>query len=594
MAGAAGMKLSPTPDLRAPGPFVATVALTAITAIALLVFKIHVVTVTLGDTDDAMRLVLVRDLLHGRGWFDQRVLRLQPPEGVYLHWSRLLDGAIAAYQQLMDRLAPPGQAETWMRFSWPLLWIPAACACALASVRALGARSAVFVCALLLVADLVLYVQFRPGRIDHHNVQITLTLAAAACMFAARADGVALPALAGLSSALGLSVGVEALAFHALIGSGFALRFALDREAARAARAYGLALGAGLAALYLAETPPARILLPQCDAIGLNLGLGAAVAGFGLAGAATLARSAGTGVRVAALAGVGLAAALVYVGLDPLCLKGPFGSVDPRVRPFWFDHIEELESWPRILKENRSWGVHSVIVGGVDAACAAWLIARARTEPARGHLVLAVMVLLAVYAEAHASRMQDYAVWFGVEALAVAVGDLAAGPLGDRLIPVGCVAVLLSPGTLAGAADLAAARALGPSAASPADHCYDIAAYRPLAALAPGRVAAEPDLGPFVLAHTRDDVLSAPYHRMTRGILETHLALGAPPDAARARLESLGARYVLVCRAHAVYQPDTGLEMGLRRNEVPSWLVRRSDPRAPIQIFEVAAADPGR
>lgn len=588
------MKLSPTPDLRAPGPFAATVALTAFAAISLLVFKIHVVSVTLGDTDDAMRLVNVRDLLHGRGWFDQRVLRLQPPEGVYLHWSRLLDGALAAYLALMSRLAPAGEAETWMRFSWPLLWIPAACACALSAARSLGARSAVFICAVLLAADLVLYVQFRPGRIDHHNVQITLTLAAAAFMLASSNDGVRLPALAGISSALGLAIGVEALAFHALIGSGFALRFALDRNAARAARAYGLALGVSLAALYLAETPFSRLGLPQCDAIGLNLVIGAAVAGFGLAAAASLAGSAGARARIGALAAVGGAAAITYLSLDPSCLKGPFGSVDPRVRPFWFDHIEELKTWPQILKTNRSWGIHSITVGVVDAACALWLLIRARAEPARGHLVLAVLVLLAVYAEAHASRMQDYAVWFGVEALAVVLADLAAGKLEDRLIPVACVAVLASPGTLAGAADLVARSAAGPAAVSPADHCYDVSAYRPLAALAPGRVAAEPDLGPFVLAHTHDDVLSAPYHRMTRGILETHEALGAEPDVARERLAALGARYVLVCPAHLVYQPPSGLEMRLRRGETPDWMVRRSDPRAPIQVFEIAPAGSAR
>ena len=47
---------------------------------------------TLGDTDDALRLVLVREVLHGRGWYDQLVTRLAPPTGVWMHWSRLLDG----------------------------------------------------------------------------------------------------------------------------------------------------------------------------------------------------------------------------------------------------------------------------------------------------------------------------------------------------------------------------------------------------------------------------------------------------------------------------------------------------------------------
>ena len=36
---------------------------------------------TLGDSDDAMRLVEVRALLDGRGWFDLHEPRIAPPTG---------------------------------------------------------------------------------------------------------------------------------------------------------------------------------------------------------------------------------------------------------------------------------------------------------------------------------------------------------------------------------------------------------------------------------------------------------------------------------------------------------------------------------
>ena len=47
------------------------------------------------STDDAMRLVQVRDLLAGQGWFDLTQYRLNPPDGVAMHWSRLIDLPIA-------------------------------------------------------------------------------------------------------------------------------------------------------------------------------------------------------------------------------------------------------------------------------------------------------------------------------------------------------------------------------------------------------------------------------------------------------------------------------------------------------------------
>src|SRR3954468_20799511 len=49
----------------------------------------------LPDTDDNMRIMQVRALLHGQGWFDLRQYRLNPPFGSNIHWSRLVDLPIA-------------------------------------------------------------------------------------------------------------------------------------------------------------------------------------------------------------------------------------------------------------------------------------------------------------------------------------------------------------------------------------------------------------------------------------------------------------------------------------------------------------------
>src|SRR5437763_854664 len=43
------------------------------------------------DTDDAMRMVQVRDLMAGQGWFDMIAHRLDPPDGLLMHWSRVVD-----------------------------------------------------------------------------------------------------------------------------------------------------------------------------------------------------------------------------------------------------------------------------------------------------------------------------------------------------------------------------------------------------------------------------------------------------------------------------------------------------------------------
>ena len=47
------------------------------------------------DTDSAMRLASVRDLLHGQAWFDTSQHRLNTPYGLSMHWSRLVDAPLA-------------------------------------------------------------------------------------------------------------------------------------------------------------------------------------------------------------------------------------------------------------------------------------------------------------------------------------------------------------------------------------------------------------------------------------------------------------------------------------------------------------------
>lgn len=588
------MPLSQSPDLSASRRLTLTAAAVTLCVWVMMVWRAHDVTTSLGDTDDAMRLVLVRSLVHGQGWWDQWVGRLQPPQGVYMHWSRLLDGALAGFDLLLRTMLPPDRAETVMRFVWPLLWIFPVSLGGLAIARNLGARSAVFACAILLVLDITPFVQFRPGRIDHHNVQITMTVVAAACALAEGESRARWAALCGAASALGLAIGVEALAFHAVIGASFALRLLFDRREAAAARAYGLALAIGAAGLYALETPPARWLLLLCDAIAINLVVALLIGGLGLALVAQFAERVPARVRIGGLALVGATAALAYLGSDPICVRGPFAAVDPRLRPFWFDHIQELESWPVLFGKERTAAIHSIVAGMLSAAAALWLVWRAVREPRRGFWLLAALTLVAVVAQAKAYRMEDYGVWFGTPALAIALADLGERALKGRMIPLALVAILASPGTLADAAAIAANRLQPLKGRVPIDRCYDTRVYGPLARLPAGIVLAEPDLGSFILANTPHSVLSAPYHRMTWGILAAHDALSAPAAGAEAQVRALHAAYIVDCPIHVLRTDPAGLAGDLRRGRPPAWLQPLSGPREPLQIYRVTPSPEGR
>jgi hypothetical protein len=78
---------------------------------------------TLGDMDDAMRLVELRGFIDGDSWFNLHEPRLGPPEGYDTHWSRLIDAGLAGLLWLFGLFTGPATAERLMRVVWPMLWL---------------------------------------------------------------------------------------------------------------------------------------------------------------------------------------------------------------------------------------------------------------------------------------------------------------------------------------------------------------------------------------------------------------------------------------------------------------------------------------
>src|SRR5450755_2938326 len=72
------------------------------------------------NTDDAMRLVEVRDWLAGQAWFDLHQYRLDPPGGVQMHWTRVLDLPLGLLVRLFSIFLPVEGAERLTRIVFPL------------------------------------------------------------------------------------------------------------------------------------------------------------------------------------------------------------------------------------------------------------------------------------------------------------------------------------------------------------------------------------------------------------------------------------------------------------------------------------------
>src|SRR2546423_7070572 len=173
------------------------------------------------DTDDAMRLAQLRDWLGGQGWFDMNQPRVAG--GYESHWSRLIDAGLAGTLWVFDWFAEPAMAERLMRTAWPMLWLLPTMAGTAAIAWRIAGREAALIALLLAVAGLPAFHQFRPGRIDHHNVQIALSvLAVAATVWSDRVRWAAVAAGAG--GGLAKAGGAEGPPPLPVFGRGFALR----------------------------------------------------------------------------------------------------------------------------------------------------------------------------------------------------------------------------------------------------------------------------------------------------------------------------------------------------------------------------------
>ncbi len=295
--------------------------------------------------DDFMRLVEVRDFLNGQGWFDLTQYRLDPPAGVVMHWSRLIDVPLALLIAALTPVIGAVRAEVWVATLWPPLTFLPILALVGVLARRLGGATAVLPGVLLAAVSAPPLVHVRPGALDHHGMQMLLVLAATtATAMPGRRRLVS--ALGGLAAATSNAIGLEMLPAIAAILTALGLRWAIEGEdTAPATSGFGFGFGIGTAALFAITVPPASWTAPVYDSISLVWVAAAALAGGALALLAAMSgrlRSAKARLAAGVLAGVG-ALAIVAIAF-PAVINDPYANLDPRIVDLWLSHVLEAQS----------------------------------------------------------------------------------------------------------------------------------------------------------------------------------------------------------------------------------------------------------
>src|SRR3954452_18028507 len=218
----------------------------------------------LGDTDDNMRMMQVRALLHGQGWYDLRQHHLNPPIGFNIHWSRLVDLPIAGLILGLRPFLGGPAAERWAGAIAPLLpYLLLLFSIAITARRLLG-PSAYPLAFLTLFFSGSTNGMFMPERIDHHGWQLVLLALSMSAIADPKRERGGLTL--GISTALSLAIGLEMLIYIAVMGAAMALFCVADSYERDRLRTYAVSLGGATALSFLCFASYAN-RAPVCDAL---------------------------------------------------------------------------------------------------------------------------------------------------------------------------------------------------------------------------------------------------------------------------------------------------------------------------------------
>ena len=536
-----------------------------------------------GDNDATLRLVEVRDLLSGQGWFDLNQYRMGLPGGFEMHWSRLIDAPIAAlilFGQIIG-LSQAG-AESFALFLWPALLSFVALYASLRIAFALGGLAAAIFTIIIAVPGFQLLNQFANGQIDHHNAQVALGLTFAMAIVALKPNRLS-GALAGLCLALMSGIGVETQLHVVLGGFAVAMLFLFKADNARNfIIGFGIAFAAANAVVFAATVAPVHYLRPTCDAFSIAQALPSIAGGAALAVAALMTSTkTSTLQRILALTLVAALSVAAALPASLACLADPLGNIDPLVQKFWLAYVAEAKPLSTVFKEDLYIALAFTMPAFISVVCAA-LMAILSPRLRLTALIIGGAVTLSLAISIHQFRATTFAAYMAVPLLGIAAAMVFKWADGEsknilhRLLMAGFVLICFNQTWAIATLVLTESNAPKNEIGTKTEEACSGAKFIELLNLLPATtLMTVSNLGPDILIDTKHHVLAGPYHRNIAGIkasIEAHIF---PSEQSKAVMINSGAKYYLWCPgANEIshYVIEGGFAADMLAGKVPNWL----------------------
>lgn len=588
------------------------------------------------DLDDVLKLHEIRFVLTSGNIFERTLPGILQPEPFVTHWPVLVDIPYVLVAWVLKPIIGLEASLAAASYAVPLLLLGPAVYFFYRIISALDFVYPAIVLPLAAVFAFRSFAEFAPGRIDYHNLEVLLLLASLSLILTPGR----IAALAnGFVTALALAVSLEFALFFSLVLGIYAADFVLSaRDGASRLSAFGLALAATAAMLFVITVPPAAYGVAACDTYSAPHLTALVCAGLSFTAAPMLVRGHDTPVRRAAVLVV-LAAASVamLVLLFPQCLGGPYAGVSDYLRDNWLDRIGQEKSLfarrdfvlssgilpmtilfigalaPAVISTGDRGGNRALLIFtlssyvlsmiflfvGALAPAAVSMRERGRNRP------LLIITLFSLLALAHAILYFRYIRYLPIFsglglaflfAVIVPASSKFSGSIGIRSAAgLQSKYLLFVPGLVLSAAIVLFHLVASPAeprlaAAQVADRC-DFSSIGAFDWPAGTRVLSPPLIGIHLLSpQPGQAVVAIPFHAAAPGIERAYRFLDPATADPRAVLDAAQATHVAVCAWRAGQLPEPmahyPFAASLMEGRPPSWLAECPAAEAsPLRIY---------
>lgn len=552
--------------------------------------------------DSAMRLVQVRDWLHGQGWYDKMQYRFGA-NGVEMHWSRLIDVPLGAAILFLDLFMERSTAEFIVQILWPVtmfslfLYFTGR-----AALRLNGIIGAII--ALVLATAIAITIRkFSVGSLDHHNAQLAL-LAGSVWAMAAFRDGHRPGIWLGIASALSLAIGLETIPMIAVVALGVSILWLSDATTHRFTKGFALGFGGGVVLNFILDRPDLSISEFRCDTLDGGLSLVAIIGAIGLGLLGALNAKLDGKMRILTFCGLGCAVGLAAILFSPACLNNPLSQLDPIVVKDWLESIQEsMPFWVFVTNQKSN----IVMIGvGITPVLAAVTIGIWMRNGLEHYIGVMLIILMAVAYGLMLYQIRNFAfvLIFTIYPFAWAITALYQRykSTGSDLFGVLTIITLIvaTPAPFGHVyqilknldADYVVKAEAEEDALEASMVCEDPQSYLQLNQLEPGLILTFSNYAPQILLQTDHSVLGSNFHRNNKGLKAALEWPKMPLDEGEALLRNLGVDYVVYCAAetHLVRQSRSGPNptwAAILDGNSPDYLQIRTPKDNVFQVYEV-------